>query len=407
MQPQQSFWLRSRKAIYEIIEVGRGDHYHSRLFDGFLVVLILANVAAFCAETVPEIDLAYGPWLANFERLSVSIFTVEYLLRVWTAVEVPFLARMSPLRARWIYMTRPLQIVDLLAILPFYLGTFAGLDLRVLRAFRLLRLLKLTRYSPAVHTLARVLWNERRALTGASLLLLTVLLIASSGMYFIEGAVQPDKLGSVPLAAYWAMTTLTTVGYGDVAPVTALGKLWAMLTMVCGLCVLALPVAIVSTGFAQEVGRRDFVVTWAMMSRVPLFADLDASQVTELLPLMHALHVPPNVELISPGSPGTAMYFIASGHVRQYDESGVRDHRTGDYFGVVAFLEGSPNTSRAVTVTRCRLLKLYREDFHRLEAMNPAIGRQIRSTAERRRAERETCGASHPMQRSLEREPED
>lgn len=378
-----------RHRIYQIIEVGRGEHRHSRLFDGVLIALILANIAAFCAETVPELEAAYGWWFHAFEAASVAIFTAEYLLRIWTAVEVPFLARMSPARARLRFMARPLQIVDLLAILPFYLGSLLGLDLRVLRAFRLLRLFKLSRYSPAVHTLARVLWSERRALTGAALLLLIVLLFSSTGMYFIEGHAQPERFGSVPLAAYWAMTTLTTVGYGDVVPVTPLGKLWAMLTMLFGLCVLALPVAIVSTGFAQEVGRRDFVITWSLMARIPLFAELEAGQVTEILPMLHAVHLPPNAEVIAAGEQTDAMYFVASGHVRQTHVGRHGDYRTGDCFGVVAFLDSAPSAGRFVTVSRCRLLKLYREDFPRVEAVKPDIASQIRRiAAERREARR-------------------
>lgn len=388
MQAELSIGRRMRRAVYEIVEVGRGEHRHSRIFDGLIVTLIILNIAAFCAETVPELEAAWASWFHAFEAFSVAIFTLEYAARIWASVEVPFLARMSPWRARLMFVRRPLQIFDLLSILPFYAGHLIGLDLRVLRAFRLLRLLKLTRYSPAVHTLARVLWAERRALTGALLLLMIVLLLASTGMYFIEGHVQPDKFGSIPLAAYWAMTTLTTVGYGDVVPTTGLGKLWAMATMLCGLCVLALPVAIISTGFAQEVGRRDFVVTWAMMSRVPAFADLDAAAVTEVLPLLHAHHVPPNVELIAPGETGGAMYFIAMGHVRQHAGTRTQDYLTGDFFGVVAFLEGETSPGRYVTVTRCRLLKLYREDFHRLEATSPAIGHHLRRVAAERRAQR-------------------
>lgn len=377
-----------RRRIHEVIEVGRGEDRASRLFDAFIITLILANIAAFCAETVPELEAAYGPCFHRFELISVVIFTIEYALRLWTAVEVPFLARMSPVAARLRYARKPMQIIDFLAILPFYLGSAIGLDLRVLRAFRLLRLFKLSRYSPAMHTLVRVLGNESRALTGAGLLLFAVLLFSSTGMYFIEGHAQPDKFGSVPLAAYWAMTTLTTVGYGDVVPITGLGKFWAMLTMLFGLCILALPVAIISTGFAQEVGRRDFVVNWSLMSRVPLLAELDASQVTELMPLLHANNLPPNMEVIAAGSPGDAMYFVASGRVRLAAQTGDREYSTGDFFGVVAMLENDINPGRFTTLSRCRLLKLYREDFRRLEAANPSIGAHIRGIAAQRKAMR-------------------
>lgn len=315
-QPLRARVGRLRRRVFEIIEVGRGDDHASRLFDGSIVALIVLNIGAFVLETVPEYAAAYAPAFRAFEAFSVAVFTVEYALRLWTAVEVPFLARMKPWRARLSYATRAYLVIDLLAIAPFYLGGLLGIDLRVLRVLRLLRFFKLSRYSPAMHTLLRVLRNERRSLTAAGLLLVAALLLTATGMYYIEGTAQPDKFGSVPQAAYWAMTTLTTVGYGDVTPITPLGKIWAMLAMLLGLCILALPVAIIAAGFAQEVGRRDFVVTWSLMSRIPLLADLDARQIAELMPLLRAHDLPPNVEVIAQGATSDAMYFVAAGQVR-------------------------------------------------------------------------------------------
>ena len=377
-----------RRQVFEIIEIGRGDDKMSRVFDACIIGLITLNIAAFVAETMPELSAAYGPWFRAFEIFSVIAFTIEYGLRLWTAVEMPFLARMRPWRARLHLATRAYLIIDLLAILPFYLGGLLGLDLRVLRILRLLRFFKLSRYSPAMHTLLRVLRNEQRSLMGAGLLLIAALLLSATGMYYIEGATQPDKFGSVPQAAYWAMTTLTTVGYGDVAPVTALGKLWAMMTMLFGLCVLALPVAIISSGFAQEVGRRDFVVTWSLMSRIPLLAELDAKEVAEVMPLLHAHNLPPNVEVIADGGHGKAMYFVAAGQVRLKSPEREDIYLTGDFFGVVSMLDGDQGAGAFVTASRCRLLKLFREDFHRLETTHPEVAAHIRATAERRRTAR-------------------
>ena len=266
-----------RRRVYEIVEGGREGDVASRAFDTFIVALILLNIAAFAAETVPSLQAAHGRWFDAFELFSVAVFTLEYAARLWTAVEVPFLKRHRPLKARLLWARRPDLVIDLLAILPFYVQQMLGLDLRVLRVLRLLRFLKLSRYSPALHTLSRVLHNERRALMGAGLLLMAAVVLASTGVYYLEAAAQPDKFGSVPQSAWWAIATLTTVGYGDVTPVTPLGKLFGAFVMVCGLCVLALPVAIISTGFAQEAGRRDFVVNWSLMSRIPLLAELDAS----------------------------------------------------------------------------------------------------------------------------------
>lgn len=370
-----------RKRVFEVIEVGRGDNHLSRLFDGFIVTLIIANITAFCLETVPSINAKWGTWLNAFETLSIAIFTVEYVLRLWCAVELPFLRRLPPWKARITYARQPDLLIDLLAILPYYLSLLLPVDLRVIRILRLLRFFKLSRYSPAIHTLIRVLSSERRTLTGAGILMLSALLISATGMYYIEGTAQPDKFGSVPDAAYWAATTLTTVGYGDVSPITPLGKAWAMLTMVMGLCVLALPVAIITSGFAQEAGRRDFVVTWSLMARVPMLASLDANEVATIMPLLHAQSVPPNFDIITAGSRGDAMYFVAAGQLKFRDPQTQIDYATGDCFGAIALLEGGTHSGTCSTVTRCRLLKLFREDFARLEAATPAVASKIRAVA--------------------------
>lgn len=369
---------RLRRRAYEIVEVGRSEDRASRIFDTVIVTLILLNIAAFVIETVPSIQARYGPQFLAFEALSVAVFTVEYLVRLWVAVEVPFLARLPTWRARLDMARRPALVIDLLAILPFYLGAVLAIDLRALRVLRLLRFLKLSRYSPAMHTLIRVLSNERRALMGAGLLLLAAVLFASTGIYYIENEAQPDKFGSVPDAAWWAVATLTTVGYGDVAPVTPLGRLFGGVVMVTGLCVLALPVAIVSSGFAQEVGRHDFVVNWSLMSRIPLLAELDASEVAQVMPLLRAHNLPPHVEVLAQGSGGDAMYFIASGRVHARGDVEPSDLATGDFFGCTAMLENDLNRSSFVTSTRCRLLKLHREDFHLLETRSPGVARRIR-----------------------------
>lgn len=366
-----------RRRVYEIMEIGHGEDRASRIFDIFIVTLILLNVAAFVAETVPALYAAYGRYFFAFELFSVGVFTIEYLLRLWTAVETPFLKRLTPGKARLYSATRPSLIIDLLAILPFYLSQFFALDLRVLRTLRLLRFLKLSRYSPAMHSLLRVLINEKRALVGAGLLLVAAVLFASTGMYYLENDAQPDKFGSVPDAAWWAIATLTTVGYGDVAPITPLGRLFGSVVMVTGLCILALPVAIIATGFSQEVSRRDFVVTWSLMSRIPVFTELDARDVGHIMPLLQAHNFPPNFEVIADGAAADALYFVASGQVVQ-GAGDVACYKTGDVIGAGPLFNHDVHRGSMVTRTRCRLLKLHREDFHRLEVTHPKISARIR-----------------------------
>lgn len=371
-----------RRRVYQVIEVGRGEDTASKAFDSFIVTLIVLNVAAFVAETVPSLHQHYAAEFHWFEVFSVVVFTLEYLARLWVAVEVPFLARLSPSAARLKLARRPALVIDLLAILPFYVGHIFALDLRVLRILRLLRFFKLSRYSPALHTLVRVINNERRALAGALLLLVAAVLFAATGMHYIEHEAQPDKFGSVPAAAWWAVATLTTVGYGDVTPITPLGRVFGGVVMVGGLCILALPVAIISTGFAQEVGRRDFVVNWSLMSRIPMLAGLDATSVAALMPMLHAHNLPPNMEIMSEGSDGDAIYFLASGRVYRRSKDSVREFTTGDAIGLSAMLHNGRHAASFHTASKVRVLKLYRADFHRLEVMHPKLTAELRRIAE-------------------------
>ena len=171
---------------------------------------------------------------------------------------------------------------------------------------------------------------------------------------------------------------------------------------------LALPVAIIATGFSTEVGRHDFVLTWSLMSRIPLFAELDANEVAQMMPLLHAKSVSPLVEVIASGEPGDAMYFVASGHVRQTSPKVTRDYRIGDFFGVVAMLDDEQNRGSFRAVARTRLLKLYRDDFLRLEVAAPSLAAHIRRTGEARKSHRARVEAEagqshqHPTEPSVQ-----
>ncbi len=224
----KTVWRDWRVKVHDILEVGGEDQPIGRVVNVFLITLIIANGVAFAAETVPSLYARYGPEFEAFNTFSVMMFTVEYVLRVWSSVEIPLLHSLPHWRARLKFMARPMMIIDLLAFLPWYLYLFVPFDLRalrVLRLFRLFRLLKLLRYSPALQTLQRVLANEYRALLGALLVMMMLLLFASSIVYFLERDAQPDKFGSIPAAAWWGLATLTTIGYGDIVPITPLGRI--------------------------------------------------------------------------------------------------------------------------------------------------------------------------------------
>jgi voltage-gated potassium channel len=292
-------------------------------------------------------------------------------------------------------MRRPYLLIDLLAILPFYLQALLPLDLRLLRVLRLFRILKLTRYSPTMHTLLRVLSSERRTLIGTFLLLMTLLLFVSTAAYYLERHAQPDKFGSIPDAAWWAMATLTTVGYGDVTPSTQLGKVLGGLTMIAGIVVLALPIAIIANGFASEVGRRDFVVTWPLLSRIPALGDLEADEIGKVMPFLNAQYCEAHREVISPDDKADAMYFVAMGAVRVRTPAGDTLFETGDFFGELAMLEAREHTNSYRTTVPTKLLRLSREDFAFLSDSFPRIATHIEAIARARRAARD-AGRADP-----------
>ena len=244
-----------RKRAAEILEKSQDRDTFSRSIDLLLELLILLNVLAIALESVPELLARHKTGFFYFEAFSVAIFTVEYLCRVWASIEMDEVDELSPVRSRLRYMLRPLLLIDLIAIIPFYLTFFVSTDLRFLRVVRLLRIFKLTRYWGAMNTLLKVLREEASALGAAAFIMFIVLVLASSGIYLIEQEVQPEAFGSIPSAMWWSIVTLTTVGYGDVTPITTLGKLFGATISLVGVGMVALPTGILASGFANAFRR--------------------------------------------------------------------------------------------------------------------------------------------------------
>lgn len=376
-----------RLRLHDILEFAVESDPPSRGVNTALVVLILLNVAAFAASTVETLHARYGAAFEAFNAFSVTVFTVEYLLRLWSCVEIPVFRSMPHWRARLNFAVRPLMIIDFLAIAPFYLTFFFDIDLRVLRVLRLFRFLKLARYSPALVSLGRVIANERRALLGALLVMMALILFASTGIYFIERSAQPDVFGSIPDAAWWALATLTTVGYGDVVPLTPLGKMFGGLMMIFGLGMFALPIGIIATGFSQEANRQEFVITWSMVARVPIFAHLEAAAVAQIGTLLYARNYQPGDVIVRAGDAATSMFLIASGEVAVELESEQVRLGEGDFFGEMALLDHRPRAHTVHAVTRCRLLVLDQKEFERLCRTQPELFEQVKAVAAKRQKE--------------------
>lgn len=373
-----------RQRVHDILEHSPEQDPVSLLVNGSLITLILLNVVAFAAETVPSIAERHGRSLDLFNVFSVVVFTIEYGLRLWSCVEIPILKLLPPAQARVRFAVRPMLLIDLAAFLPFYVSFLFAIDLRVLRVLRLFRFLKLARYSPALHSLGRVIANERRALVGALLVMSSLLLFASTGIYFLERDIQPEAFGSIPAAAWWSLATLTTVGFGDVVPMTPLGKLFGGLIMIFGLGMFALPIAIIATGFSQEANRREFVVTWGMVARVPIFARLDAATLTEIMVLLYSRSYEAGDRIMRVGEQADAMYFITSGEVIVDGDAGPVTLSDGDFFGEMSLIEHRLRAHNVTAHTRCRVLVLEKADFERLCHSRPEVMEHVSEVAKAR-----------------------
>ena len=245
-------YKEARRKTYELFAPGLGGKAGTGL-DWFIMGLIVLNVVAFMLESVDWIGEVYATYFHWFEILSVAIFTVEYFSRIWSAVEAGQFE--NPITGRVSFARRPLMIVDLLAILPFYLGGALGLDLRFLRALRLIRvvrLFKLARYSHSLQIFRSVIESEKEKIVIAGYVNTILLVIAASVMYKIEHQAQPEAFSSIPETLWWGVITLTTVGYGDVAPVTPLGQFFGAIIAVLGIGMFALPASILASGFISQ-----------------------------------------------------------------------------------------------------------------------------------------------------------
>lgn len=371
--PNQSW----RRRVHLIVDFGTGDDLGARAVHAALVALIIVNVGALVLESVPSLAQRYGRAFQLIELVSLIAFTVEYFVRLWTAPEHARYRGLDPWRARARYAASLPALIDFVATVPLYVALFGWNDLKVLLIFRLLRFFKLGRYSPGMASLGAALAAERKALFACFVILIGAMLLSATLMHFAEHDVQPDKFGTIPDAMWWAIVTLTTVGYGDSYPVSPVGKIIASLTAVMGLVMLALPVGIVATAFAQEIHRREFVITWSMIARMPLFGALNAGEIAEVMRFLRAQTVKGGATIMRRGEPAQSIFFIASGEV-EVDDGAPRRLDEGHHFGALTVgelaLVGRADEAPAVrAVVPTKLLVLDDVDFRSLMARHPEL----------------------------------
>jgi len=246
-----------KRRVFEILHVASDTDAAARAVNVFIMALIIVSVVSVVLETVKPIASAHTLFFKTVEAVTVAVFTVEYVLRLWTAPMDPRFA--GALLGRVRFALTPLALVDLAAVAPFYIPMVFVLDLRFLRAvrlFRLFRLFKLGRYSRSLQTFGRVMADKKEDMVVTLFIVFLLIILTSSVMYFVESAAQPDKFSSIPAAMWWAVVTLTTVGYGDIYPITPVGKLLGTVVAILGIGVFALPTGILGSAFVEELQKR-------------------------------------------------------------------------------------------------------------------------------------------------------
>jgi len=259
LQEEEAGGQTRKEKIHKILEPAFEGDLSSKAFDIFLILVIFLNVLAVILESVESIGVSYSGFFGMFSLFSVGFFSIEYLMRLWTCTENKKFEK--PVVGRLRYALTPLALIDFLVLVPFYLPIFFQVDLRILRVLRLLRLftlIKLTRYSSSLKLISTVVREKKEELVVTFAVTMILLVFASGIIFFLENEKQPGAFSSIPAAMWWGVATMTTVGYGDIYPVTAIGKLFGGLVAILGLGTFGLPAGIIAFGFIEEIQKKRY-----------------------------------------------------------------------------------------------------------------------------------------------------
>jgi voltage-gated potassium channel len=373
-----------RASLYALLNPPEHGGMGSYVVEGALVLSIIASVFGAVWTTVPGVTPDTMHWLGRFWFASFAIFTLEYAARVYSAGGQHPDAAAHPAEYILRYLHSPLGIIDALVVIPQLIHVFGWVGGDVARLAAVLSVVKIARYAPALPLVMTVFRNEGRSLLAALTVMLVLLLLAASVMYTLEHDAQPQLFSSIPASCWWAIVTIASVGYGDMYPITSAGRVFAGITMLLGIAMFAVPAGILATGFASEIRRRDFVVTWNTVAKVPLFAGLDAAGIAAIARLLKPQIVPAHYAIVRRGEPATAMFFIMAGEV----EVDVQPHpvrlRGGQFFGEIALLKDTQRTATVTAHTEAQLLALDAADFRKLIEQFPEIRQRVVQVAEGR-----------------------
>jgi voltage-gated potassium channel len=341
-------------------------------------VAVAAGVVMMVLLTVDPAYEAAHHWVDGLLWGCLAFFVFEWVVRLRHAVLT---------QRGWAYALSGRGLVDAVGALAVPLALVLGANPKTAWLLGIFWMFKVVPGIPGLRQLRRVLVQESGPLLSVLVIFLMVLFLASVSVYFLERDVQPGSFGSVPAALWWAIATLTTVGYGDVVPITPLGRLVAAVVMICGLGVFGLWTGILATGFAAETRRDNFLKTWESVSKVPFFAALGPAAIADVTHMLRTMDLPARTMIIRKGQAGDCMYFIANGEV-EVDLPGKKvTLGEGAFFGEMALLGNNLRSANITTKRVSRLLVLDLVDFRMLMARHPDLAETIDAEARRRALE--------------------
>ena len=329
----------------------------------FFGVVIALNIFHQIASSAGYLELKI-PLIQMLYWISIGIFGIEIILRIFAERKLSFL----------------LSIDGLVLINQVFFSIY---DLRILRLFRLFDIFSKSRFLLPTNTLIKTIIKQRNALLGSQIMVISILLVVSTFIYFLESAVQPDVFGSIPSTMWWGIATLTTVGYGDVVPMTDLGKLLASFTMLVGIGMFALPAAILASAYYEEIQKKNFLVSFEAIASVPLFQELPIGAVGKINEKLQAVLVNEHETIFSKGDEADSMFIIEYGKVKVEIEQPVY-LVSGDYFGEMGLLGNVPRNATITAADDTKLLELTKSDLVELSEEHPGLFKELELSASTR-----------------------
>ncbi|MBD63240.1 MAG: hypothetical protein CMD68_04075 [Gammaproteobacteria bacterium] len=329
-------------------------------FFGLVIALnILHQIissAGYLTLSIPFLKMLY--WVAMF------IFAIEFILRLVSEKKLSFL----------------LSIDALVLVNQIFISIY---DLRILRLFRLFDIFSQSRFLLPTNTLIKTIIKQKNALLGSQIMVISILLVVSTFIYFLESNVQPEVFGSIPSTMWWGIATLTTVGYGDVVPMTDLGKLLASFTMLVGIGMFALPAAILASAYYEEIQKKNFLVSFEAIASVPLFQELPIGAVGKINEKLEVVLLAEHEKIFSKGDKADSMFIIEYGKVKVELDKPIY-LVAGDYFGEMGLIDNAPRNATITAADDTKLLELTKSDLEELSEEHPVLFKELELRASSR-----------------------